>query len=81
MSGFNDAVKGWLQSRGYPVEDILSVQGNGTDWAGGTEDGFHSTFDARTKLKVAVGVAIGAVERPAAPTDPRPKSRIITLTQ
>ena len=38
-------------------------------------------FDSRTKLGIAVGVAIGAVERPAAPNDPRPVSRIIKLTK
>jgi len=39
------------------------------------------TFDARTRLRVAVGVALGAVEGTAAPDAPRPVSRIIRLTR
>lgn len=42
---FNAAVLAWYNSRGKPARQIISVTGRGSDWAGDTENGFHSTFD------------------------------------
>lgn len=35
--------------------EIIEVGGYGTDWAGGTEEGFYSTFDAAVRWRRADG--------------------------
>lgn len=50
---FNERVAAWLTSQGYgpgPFED-LKVDPHGTDWAGGAESGFYSTFDVSVRWK------------------------------
>jgi hypothetical protein len=41
---FNERVAAWLESQGYPGATDIDVRPHGTDWAGGTESGFYSTF-------------------------------------
>jgi hypothetical protein len=35
----------WFRRKTDPTATITRIDGSGSDWAGSTEDGFHSTFD------------------------------------
>lgn len=45
MSGFNDVVADWLQSKGESVSEVVSVVSEGSDWEGDTEAGFYASFE------------------------------------
>jgi hypothetical protein len=42
---FDERIAGWLEAQGFPGATNIEVQPRGTDWAGGTESGFYSTFE------------------------------------
>jgi hypothetical protein len=44
---FEETVAVWLRANGYPCDVVTSVRGLGTDWAGGTDRGFHDDFSVR----------------------------------
>ena len=47
---FLNAVSRWLDSEGHRGARATSVHSYGTDWAGGTESGFYSTFDVTVRM-------------------------------
>lgn len=44
MNDFNERVLAWLRISDPKAESVVSVRGEGSDWAGDTEGGFFSVF-------------------------------------
>lgn len=63
MSGFHECVLAWLKQHEWytNAEEVLNVTGDGTDWSGGTEEGFRSRFSVDVKFRSSNGGMIRTI--------------------
>lgn len=51
-----ERVEEWMRSRYADVSEVVSIDGDGSDWAGGTEAGFYSVFAVQITYLTLDGV-------------------------